>query len=88
MEAVTSGTTVILNDHTFFTTEKTLDAFEFDLRESLFFQVHTNHLINMMHIERFVKCDVFITLSNFETIPVEGKNDNAIIKYLENKQML
>jgi DNA-binding LytR/AlgR family response regulator len=64
-----------------------IDFFEEVFKDHKFFRVHANHLINLMHMNRFVRCNAFITLSNSDAIPVGSGNEQKIIEFL-NKQTI
>ncbi|HDP74414.1 MAG TPA: LytTR family transcriptional regulator [Bacteroidales bacterium] len=82
------GSTVFLIGKSFWLTSKGIDQLEQELKDSLFFRVHPNHLVNLRLMENFVKCDAFITLSTCEAIPVDAKCKDMIDKFLKNKQIL
>ncbi|MBC7124478.1 MAG: LytTR family transcriptional regulator DNA-binding domain-containing protein [Bacteroidales bacterium] len=82
------GSTVFLSNKSFWLTNKKIDQFEEELKGSLFLRVHTNHIVNLRHMENFVKCDAFITLSTNDAIPVDSKSKEMLKKFLNDKQIL
>jgi two-component system LytT family response regulator len=88
IESHALGSTVFMVNKAFWTTGKLIDQFEAELKLFEFLRVHASHLINMRYIERFVRCDAFITLSTSDAIPVDSKSNEHIAKYLEDKQII
>jgi len=83
-----SGSIVHLNNHSFWTTAKSIDEFETDLDGLMFFRVHAHHLVNIHYVKRFVICDAFITLNNSEAIPVDSQNDQSFLEFLDDQQLI
>ncbi|HAN79265.1 MAG TPA: hypothetical protein DCQ31_16605 [Bacteroidales bacterium] len=88
IESNLNGSSVFLLGNILITTDKPIDEFENVLKNSLFFRVHANHLINMRYTERIVKCDSFIILSNSDAIPMDTQNNEPIFKFLEGKELI
>lgn len=53
-----------------------------------FIKVHENHLINLQHLDKIVKCEAFVVLSNTEAIPVDSQNSKTVFNFLENRKIL
>ncbi|MBN1649905.1 MAG: LytTR family transcriptional regulator [Bacteroidales bacterium] len=88
IESSKHGSSLILENTTFWTTEKTIDLFEKELCDNMFFRVNDKTLINLHHLESFITCDAIVTLSNKEAIPVDAKIKEKLFKFLEGRQIL
>lgn len=72
----------------FFSTLTPLSVIEEVLRDKDFIRVHPNHLVNIFHFRRFVRCDAFITLSNSDAIPVGMGNDKSIVDFFSKHSII
>lgn len=88
IESSAHGSTLFLQNDTFWTTKKTLEQFESDLEHSFFCRVNSRNLINLHHLTSFITCDAIVTLSNKEAIPVDAKLKGKLFKFLEGKQLI
>ncbi len=64
---------------------KTLVEFEELLQEFGFIRVHKTHLVNLNHINAFVKTDSLLKLSGGELIPVSRRRKEKVLERLKNK---
>jgi DNA-binding LytR/AlgR family response regulator len=88
IESFGEGIYIFLTNKGFWTVDSNIDMAEALLIKAGFFRVHKNHLVNVHHVQSFVKCDAFITLSNSESIPVTATNDKQILSFLKSKSIL
>ena len=88
IEARDHGTILFLENKTFWTTEKSIDKFELELKSNLFLRVNNNHLISLKHVKQFVKCDAMITLSNLDSIPIIGIDTDFLSTFLDGKNII
>ena len=88
VEAYESGSYIFMKNREFWTTDKKIDSFEKELNNAMFFKVHADHLINVLYVEKYVKCDAFITLSDSEPIPVNENIDTSFLKLFDDKSMI
>jgi len=88
IEAIRNGSNLFLENKGFWTTEKSIEIFESDLKGNFFLRANKAHLINLKHFESFITCDAIITLSNKEAIPVDSTKKDQILKFLEGKQLI
>jgi hypothetical protein len=77
---------VFMPDNTFWTTPTPIEEFEHALKVGGFVRVHQNHLINVSHLQQFVKCNGYVTLSNFETIPVD--TETGLTQFFNDRNIL
>ncbi|NHB67520.1 LytTR family transcriptional regulator DNA-binding domain-containing protein [Perlabentimonas gracilis] len=65
-----------------------LEYWENLLRLHNFFLIHPNHLINIMHMQSYVKCNAFVKLSNSDAIPVVTNEAEDLINFLDKQTIL
>lgn len=75
-------TKIVLNDTSTLLSSKNLKEFEDELPTDLFFRVHHSHLINMKHIDQFLKAEDLILMVNGDRIPLAQRKKNEFMETL------
>lgn len=75
-------TKIVLNDASTLLSSKNLKEFEDELPADLFFRVHHSHLINMKHIDQFLKAEDLILMVNGDRIPLAQRKKNEFMETL------
>lgn len=87
-ERKSNETLIHLRDKSTVVTEHTI-AFFFDkLKENQFYSVHADHLVNLLFMERLTHSSAYLTLSNFDSIPVSPEAERELDNFLENSQLI
>lgn len=63
---------------------KTLKEFEDLLPENHFFRVHNSHIINLMHVQKYVRGDGgHLIMKNGDIVPVSRAKKHLLLEYLQ-----
>lgn len=87
VESSGKGSLLYLSDGSHWQCENMLDYFEKELTDHKFYRIHPNHLINIHFLQRMVKCDAYVVLTNSELLPAKLPVD-SLITYLESNDIL
>jgi len=83
LESQADSTIIYLRDKSHLVTKLALKFFLMKLKEVSFYMVHQDHLVNMSFIERLTHSSAYLTLSNFESIPVSPEQENELKNYFD-----
>ncbi|MGE0076331.1 MAG: LytTR family transcriptional regulator DNA-binding domain-containing protein [Bacteroidales bacterium] len=88
LECKNKETTLHLRDNSLIVTRLPIDVFTAKLKTNLFYSVHPEHLVNLLFMERLNHSSAYLTLSNFESVPVSPDEEKNLEDYLDNRPII